>query len=107
MIRRFFKDIWAVIKNTRHIWRLQRILSREEIKFNKMTEKYGPIHTFLVHFEEIMMYQDDYYLEQLLEGFVEVIPSLQDEFDNIKDEDIGTVISYCKKYEIDTSKIKI
>ena len=107
MFLRFFKDIWVILKNLPYMWRMQRILSREEKKFNKMTEEYGPIHTFLVHFEEIMVYQDDYYLQQLLEGFVEVIPSLQEEFDNIKDEDIGSVISYCKQYEVDTSHIKI
>ena len=88
------------------MWRMQRHLSREEIKFNKMTEKYGPVHTFLTHFEEVAQYQEERYLQDLLCGFVAAVPSLMREFDNIKTNDIDVLISYCEKYDCNAGIIR-
>ena len=104
-IRRFFSDLWYVISSIPNIWRLQRIMSKETLKFANTLNKIGPIGAFLQFFEEIRPEDEEikqFILSEFLEG---VLPTLDEE--DIVLEDRETFYAYCRKYDISVPNQKI
>ena len=100
-IKRFFSDIWFMLRSLRNIWKVQRMFSKEEHRLMKLTNEIGPIGVFLQHFEEIPIDDPNEQVIKMimLTEFNQYINEMDEE--DIVKEDLETFYTYCRKHDID------
>ena len=100
-IKRFFNDIWFTLKGCKNVWRIQRMMSKEQQRLTKLCKEIGPIGVFLQNFEEIPIDDPNEQVIKIimLTEFSQFVKEMDEE--DIVKEDLETFYTYCNKYDIE------